>query len=85
MSLLSALLEDDLAASEIGKPPFYEVWIAIRTDGDSSAPNHLFGDASRENPYAANTATSFPNVMNRAAQYGYSSRSGIVPYEGKCG
>jgi hypothetical protein len=57
MSLLDALLEDELLASEL--PLRQEVWLAIRTDSDG------IGDGSRENPFSANTPTSFAAAMNQ--------------------
>lgn len=58
MSLLSAMMDEGLSASEL-ETPLKEVWFAIRTDGDG------IGDGPMENPFAANTAESFSNLMVR--------------------
>ena len=56
MSLLDSFLEEGLL------PPQKEVWLAIRTDGDS-AIDKPFGEGTRENPFAVNTPESFAYIM----------------------
>src|SRR5688572_27970906 len=63
MSLLTALIEEDLLSSSLQSPP-KEVWLAVRTDrpmglGDSDA----FGAGTFEDPYDAGTAGRFDNLM----------------------
>jgi hypothetical protein len=55
MPLLDSLLEDELLVSEL-QTPLKEIFLAIRTDSTR-------GDGTRENPFAAQTATLFDTIL----------------------
>ena len=54
MSLLDALIEDELLATKLA--PVKEVFIAIRTDG-------VTGDGTRDNPFDGSTAQKFDQIV----------------------